>query len=380
MKKAFLSVVSASTLFFALNAKAATLRDAEDMAPPYSLQKSLERSESLFKENNFRDALVFYYEALNMSASPSVKAKLHFRIGECLESLERYDFASYHFKLAVVSNKLPELLQSRAIMKLESLPDLAQKVEAERLYNRALTLYKQRNLRACISDYLESIRLMPTLMERNDSGLVEDGIKYLTLLSESRDKEPDRLLKLASLLELRGDIEKARDTLQQIVIIYPDSDEAHQAEEKLNSFENTNTTYLEPVRPEDAVAQVMVEELLYEDNFEFIGSSATSRNLGDYSFAFKAYNERAEIPNNRFEIFVISLGSGSEQKEYVYTSSEGIQDKNIIYETDKVLYTLTFKTVEQTVGYIQDLYGDGRQSVNLFSKININLKVEGKAN
>lgn len=380
MKKTLLSVVAVYMLCFQPEGNAATLRDVEDMAPPYTLQKSLERSEALFKDNNFKDALVFYYEALSIATSPVVKAKLHFRIGECLESLDRYDFASYHFKLAVVSNKLPELLQSRAIMKLESLPDLAQKVEAERLYNRALSLYKQRNIRACIGDYLESIRLMPTLMERNDSGLVEDGIRYLTLLSESRDREPDRLLKLASLLELHGDVDKAKETLQQIIIIYPDSDEAHQAEEKLAAFESTNTMYLEPAKPEDAVSQIMVEESVYEDNFEFTGAGATSRNLGDYAFSFKAYNERAEIPNNRFEVFVVTLGTGSEQKEYVYTSSEGIQDKSIFYETDKMLYTVSFRTVDQAVGYIQDLYGDGRQSVNLFAKVSVNLKIERKAN
>jgi hypothetical protein len=264
-------------------------------------------------------------------------------------------------------------------MKLEHLPDLAQTEEANRLYNRAMALYKRRNIRAAIDDYLESLRLMPTLMEKSDSGLIEDAIKYLTFLSESKDKEPERLLKLASLLELHGEVDKSVETLQQIIIIYADTDQAKQAEEKLERYSSKNTAYLEPKKPVDDLAQVIVEESVFDENFDFAGAGTVSRELPGISFAFKSYNERTEIPPDRFEIFMVSLGTGGERKDFVFISADGIPDRQLRYETTEMLYTLTFTSVEQTVGYIQDLYGDGRVSVNLFSKIVLNLKVEKKA-
>lgn len=378
MKKTFIAgcIALAAT---ALPLDASLLRQGDKIIAPYTLQKGLLRAEELFKENNFRDALIFYYEALDMTTSGEVRAKLHFRVGECLEAIKRYEYASYHYKVAMTSGKLPELLQSRAIMKLEHLPDLAQTEEANRLYNRAMALYKRRNIRAAIDDYLESLRLMPTLMEKSDSGLIEDAIKYLTFLSESKDKEPERLLKLASLLELHGEVDKSVETLQQIIIIYADTDQAKQAEEKLERYSSKNTAYLEPKKPVDDLAQVIVEESVFDENFDFTGAGTVSRELPGISFAFKSYNERTEIPPDRFEIFMVSLGTGGERKDFVFISADGIPDRQLRYETTEMLYTLTFTSVEQTVGYIQDLYGDGRVSVNLFSKIVLNLKVEKKA-
>lgn len=358
--------------------EAAILQQGRKLTAPYSLQKGLTRAEELFKENNFRDALIFYYEAMEMVSSGEVKAKLHFRIGECLEAVKRYEFATYHYQQAVVSGRLPELLQSRAIMKLEHLPELAQTEEANRLYNRAMELYQRRNLRGAVDDYLESLRLMPSLMEHNDSGLLEDAIKYLTFLTESKEREPERLLKLATLLELGGRVDKSVETLQQIVIIYPDTDQAKQAEEKLERYSSVNTAYIEPVRPSDGLGDVLVEEVIFEETFDFAASGSVARDTGLVSFEFKCYNERGEIPPDRFEVFVIGLGQGGERQEFVFTSSEGIAERQLRYETEEHLYTVSFSNVQQTTGYLQDLYGDGRVSVNLFSNISLRLKVEKK--
>jgi len=359
--------------------RSAVVRAAKDegVSAPYTLQKCLTRAEELFRANDFRDALIFYYEGLAMTTNEEVKAKLHFRIGECLEGVRRFEFASYHYKLAM-KGRLPELLASRAIMKLEHLPELAQTEEATRLFNSAMQLYKKRNIRAAIDDYLASLRLMPTLMAKDESGLIEDAVKYLTFLSETREREPDRLLKLATLLELRGDIEKSIETLQQIVIIYPESDQARQADEKLELFAGRRTAYLEPVRPRDELSEVLPAEetLLFDDSFEFRSAGTISRELDGAAFTLRATNERTGIPADRFEIFSITLGTASEQRDFLFTAEEGIDQKTLRFDADQVRYTVVFAAVNQTSGFLQDLYGGGRRSVTLFSNIRVQLRVE----
>jgi len=359
--------------------RSAVVRAAKDegVSAPYTLQKCLTRAEELFRANDFREALIFYYEGLAMTTNEEVKAKLHFRIGECLEGVRRFEFASYHYKLAM-KGRLPELLASRAIMKLEHLPELAQTEEATRLFNSAMQLYKKRNIRAAIDDYLASLRLMPTLMAKDESGLIEDAVKYLTFLSETREREPDRLLKLATLLELRGDIEKSIETLQQIVIIYPESDQARQADEKLELFAGRRTAYLEPVRPRDELSEVLPAEetLLFDDSFEFRSAGTISRELDGAAFTLRATNERTGIPADRFEIFSITLGTASEQRDFLFTAEEGIDQKTLRFDADQVRYTVVFAAVNQTSGFLQDLYGGGRRSVTLFSNIRVQLRVE----
>lgn len=354
-----------------------TAIDESGVSAPYDLQKCLSRAEELFRANDFREALIFYYEGLALATSPEVKAKLHFRIGECLEGVRRFEFASYHYKLAM-KGKLPELLASRAIMKLEHLPELAQTEEATRLFNRAMELYKKRNIREAVDDYLASLRLMPTLMAKDESGLIEDAVKYLTFLSETKEREPDRLLKLATLLELRGDTEKAIETLQQIIIIYPESDQARQADDKLEMFATRKTSYVEPVKPRNELSEVLTAEetLLFEDSFEFSSAGTISRELEGAAFTLKASNERTGIPADRFETFSIILGVGGEQRDFLFTAEEGVDQKNLRFDADGIRYLVVFTAVNQTSGYIQDLYGGGRKPVTLFSNIRVQLRIE----
>lgn len=349
---------------------------ASAVSAPYTINKCLARAEELFKKNDYREAVIFYYEGLSMTSSEEIVSKLHFRIGECLEALRRFEFATYHYKLAL-KGKLSEVLASRAFMKLEHLPELAQTEEATRLFKSAMELYRKRNIRAAIDDYLASLRLMPTLMEKDEMGLIEDGVKYLTYLSETKDKEPDRLLKLATLLELRGDIEKSVETLQQIIIIYPDSDQARQADEKLENFSSRKTAYIESVKPHDAVAEIEAGEnvVIFEDSFEFSNAGMISRDVEGGSFTLKAFNEREDVPANRFEWFSIVLGSKSEQREYLFSAEEGITQSSISFDTANNRYLITFSDVSQTTGYIQDLYGRGRQSIPLFSSVRVLVKV-----
>lgn len=355
-------------------------QDTDSVTPPYTINKCLNRAEELFAKNDYREALVFYYEGLDMTTNDSVVAKLHFRIGECLEAVRRYEFATYHYKLALKSGNLPDILQSRAFMKLEHLPEMAQTEEANRLFKSAMELYSKRNIRAAIDDYLASLRLMPTLMEKNENGLIEDGVKYLTYLSETRDKEPDRLLKLATLLELRGDIEKSIETFQQIIIIYPDSDQARQAEEKLDNFTARKTSYLETAKPHDAVSEVLSAEnvVIFQDTFEFRNAGSIARDVEGGGFSLKAFNERDGIPANRFEWFSIVLGKGSEQRDYLFSAADGMEQNSITFDTATSKYYITFSDVSQTKGYIQDLYGGGKQAVPLFSSIRVLVKIEHK--
>ena len=350
---------------------------AEKITAPYSLKKTLLRGEELFRSNNYSKALIFYYEGLDMAKNAQVKSKLHFRIGECLEGIRRFDFATYHYKKAL-SGDLPDILSSRAFMKLEHLPELAQKEEANRLFAQSMKYYGKRNIRAAIDDYLESLRLMPSLMAKDESGLIEDAIKYLTYLSESKDKEPSRLLKLATLLELRGDVEKSVETLKQISIIYPETEEASQAEEKLMRFDKTRSVYLEPQKPQNALDEVIPEEsaLLVDKSFNFNGPGVISRELDDCAYTFKAQNDQTNIPDNRFEQFVVILGKGAEQKEFFFSSEDGIESQPYVFETDVVRYTLNFSSINLTRGYIQDLYGAGKKSVALFASLGVRLKIE----
>ena len=82
------------------------IKQNSEVTAPYNLQKCLLRAEELFRANDYREALIFYYEGLAMTTNEEVKAKLHFRIGECLEGVRRFDFAAYHYKLAM-QGKLP---------------------------------------------------------------------------------------------------------------------------------------------------------------------------------------------------------------------------------------------------------------------------------
>ena len=352
----------------------------ESITPPYTINKCLLRAEELFKKNDYREALVFYYEGLGMTTNSEITAKLHFRIGECLEGVRRYEFATYHYKLALKSGNLPDLLQSRAIMKLEHLPEMAQTEEATRLFNSAMEYYKKRNIRAAIDDYLASLRLMPTLMEKNEHGLIEDAVKYLTYLSETKDKEPDRLLKLATMLELRGDIEKATETLQQIIIIYPDSNEASQAEIKLDNFSSRKISYLETVKPHDAVAEVTTveNEVIFQDTFEFNNTGSVARDIEGGGFSLRAFNEREGIPVKRFEWFAIVLGKGSEKRDYLFSAGDKMEETSITFDTAKYKYYVTFSDVSISKGFIQDLYTGGKQTIPLFSSVRVLVKIEHK--
>ncbi len=348
----------------------------DDARPPYTLHKCLLRGEELFRANNYSEALIFYYEAFSLVEDSATRGKLHFRVGECLEAVRRYEFATWHYQQAV-KNTLPDVLASRVVMKLEHLPEMAQKEEASRLFKSAMSLYRKRNIREAIDDYLASLRLMPSLMAQDESGLIDDAVKYLTFLSESKEKEPTRLLKLATLLELRGDVEKAIETLQQIVIIYPDSDEAHQAEEKITSFSSRRTAYVEPAKKRNALRELTAaDSLLFNEVFEFRNPGIVSRDLQEFAFTFRALNEKTGIPADRFEVFSVTLGKGSEQRDFYYTADDGISTTVENFETADARYTLTFAGVNLTRGYLQDLYGDGRRQVNLFSGIRVQLKVE----
>lgn len=376
-KKLYLYAFLVSTL---LSTNISFAQNAEKITPPYTINKCLVRAEDLFRKNDYREALTFYYEGLAMTTNDEIAAKLHFRIGECLEAVRRFEFATYHYKIALKSGKLPDLLQSRAFMKLEHLPEMAQTEEATRLFNSAMELYKKRNIRAAIDDYLASLRLMPTLMEKNEYGLIEDGVKYLTYLSETKDKEPDRLLKLATLLELRGDIEKSIETLQQIIIIYPDSDEATQAEAKLENFNTKKTSFLETSKPHDAISEVVTNEnyVVFEETFEFSDTGSVSRDVEKGGFSLRAFNEREGIPAKRFEWFSIVLGKGAEKKDYLFSAADGMENNALSFETSTNKYYISFSDVSTTKAYIQDSYTGGKQGVPLFSSVRAKVKIEHK--
>lgn len=375
-KLCLVAIVTSATMF----AGVSFAQSKDEITPPYTINNCLKRAEDLFKKNDYREALVFYYEGLGLTYNEEIVAKIHFRVGECLEAVRRYEFATYHYKLALKSGRLPDLLRSRAFMKLEHLPEMAQTEEATRLFNSAMDYYKKRNIRAAIDDYLASLRLMPTLMEKNESGLIDDAVKYLTYLTETKDKEPDRLLKLATMLELRGDIEKSVETLQQIMIIYPDSEEATQAELKLDNYNSKKISYLETAKPHDAVAEVKATEnvVIFQDSFSFSNTGLIARDVEGGGFTLRAFNERDGIPANRFEWFSIVLGKGAEKHDYLFSASDGMDDNSIAFETSTNKYYVTFSDVSQTKGFIEDSYSGGKKSVPVFSSVRVFVKIEHK--
>ena len=352
----------------------------QPLTSPYELNALLSRGEELFQSNNFREAVIFYYEALNLSSDAALKGKIHFRIGECLEGVRRFEFASYHYKLAVRSGRLTEVLLSRAAMKLKHLPKMAQHEEALRLFNRAMASYKQRDVRGCIDDYLKSLQLEPSLMAQDNSGLLDDAIQYLTYVAESKDKEPERLLKLATLMELRGDTEKAIETLKQVLIIYPNAPVAREAEEKVAFYTQKRSSYLEVKRPRDAVQEIQerANPIVHQTNLDFVDPGTVSKDLTDCAYTFKASNESANIPEHRFETFTLTLGKGENQKEFAYKADEGVAERKLVHEDGGVTYTVEFTEVNLTTAYIQDIYGEGVRSTQLFSGIKLSLTVSRK--
>ncbi len=346
---------------------------------PYTLQETLRRAEELFVQNNYREALIFYYEGLDQVEASEIRGKLHFRIGECLEGIRRFDFAAYHYKLAIKLN-LGRGLMERAANKLKLLPRLAQKEEAMRLYQRAMTAYRKRNVRDAIDDYLKSLRLEPSLMAQDNSGLLDDAIQYLTLLSESKDQEPSRLLKLASLLELRGETEKAIETFKQILIIYPKSPQAREAEEKVAFFTSKRNSYLEFSRPANALSEVAepATRVLFTSDFEFSDPGAVSKDFPEAAFTFKASNEQPNVPRGRFELFTVILGKGENQKEFFYKAEDGIPDQKLTWDDGTCIYQVAFEEVNATTAYIQDVYGEGSRPSPLFTRIKTSLVIQRK--
>ncbi len=343
---------------------------------PYEFKTLLTRAEELFKENNFREALIFYYEALGSTTTDSVRSRVHFRIGECLEGIRRFDFAEYHYKQALLG-ELPDTLASRVALKLKHLPKLAQHEEATRLFKRAMAAYKRRDIRGSLDDYLRSLQLEPSLMGQDDSGLIDDAIQYLTYLTEDKSKEPGRLLKLATFQELRGDTEKAIETLKQIMIIYPNSEESGEAEEKLAFYTQKRTSYVEFRRPRDGLADLQPRDdaPLHEAALEFRDPGVQSKELGEFAYTFRAFNEQPNVPDHRFEQFTMVLGKGANQKEYQYRADEGIPDRKVTYEDGALVYKVEFQTVNVTTAYIQDIYGEGVRSVPLFAGIQVKLMI-----
>ncbi|OIP25058.1 hypothetical protein AUK22_08425 [bacterium CG2_30_54_10] len=346
---------------------------------PYDFKSLLTRAEECFKENNYREALIFYFEAQAQTTSPEVISKIHFRLGECLEAIRRFDFAEFHYKKALLG-ELSGDLAGRAALKLKHLPQLAQHEEALRLYKRAMASYKRRDIRGSLGDYLRSLQLEPALMGQDESGLIDDAIQYLTFLSESKDKEPDRLLKLATFLELRGETEKAIETLKQILIIYANSEEAGEAEEKLAFYTQKRTSYLEFKKPHDGLADLTPKEtpVLLDTSLEFRDPGVQSKEMAEYAFTFKAANEQPGIPDHRFEIFSVVLGKGENQKESLFRADEGINERILTFEDGKVQYRVEFQTVDLTTAYVQDIYGDGVRAAPLFAEIQVKLTVTRK--
>ncbi|MBF0543864.1 MAG: hypothetical protein HQM08_05510 [Candidatus Riflebacteria bacterium] len=346
---------------------------------PYKMDGALKRAEELFTANNYREALIFYYESIVGTTDVLLRSKLHFRLAECLEGVKRYEFAEYHYKLALRGN-LPPNLAERVMYKLKHLPQLAQHEEAVRLFKKAMDSYKRRDIRNSIDDYLESLRLEPTLMEKDESGLIDDAINYLTYLSEAKDKEPERLLKLAALLELRGETEKAIETLKQILIIYPKSKAADLAEEKLSFFTQKRNQYMEIRRPKEALSEVVpqISPIVVEITHSFNNAESVSKELEEAAYTFKASNEQTNVPNGRFEVFSAVLGKGANQKEFVFTAGEGIPEKVYRFDDGNCVYQLAFDDVNITTAFIQDIFGEAPRPVQLFKQIGLKLTVYRK--
>ncbi|MFZ2958725.1 MAG: hypothetical protein WA705_17690 [Candidatus Ozemobacteraceae bacterium] len=376
-------VLGCSLLSLLLPTASVFAADALPLPPltsPYAVNDALLRGEELFQANNYREALIFYFESIVFVTDPVLKSKVHFRLAECLEGVRRFEFAEYHYKLAL-RGRLPEALAARAAYKLKHLPQLAQHEEAMRLFNKAQGSYKRRDVRNAIDDYLASLRLEPGLMAQDESGLIDDAIQYLTFLSEAKDKEPGRLLKLATLLELKGETDKALETLKQILIIYPSSKAASEAEEKVAFFSKKRSTYLEIKRPTDSLNEVTpkVSPILLDTDLTFKDPGGVSKELNEAAYTFKALNELANIPNGRFEVFSIVLGRGANQKEFLFRADEGIPEKRYSFDDGTVVYVVTFREVDIGTAYIQDIYGEAPRPAPLFRSISLNLSITNKS-
>jgi tetratricopeptide (TPR) repeat protein len=346
------------------------------IAPPADLKALLTRGEELFRANSFGEALVFYYEALTLARAPDVRGKLHFRLGECLEGVRRFEFATYHYQQALRA-RLPQDLASRVALKLQHLPQLAQREEAMRLFNRAMAAYRKRDIRGCIDDYLTSLQLEPSLMAQPDAGLIDDAIQYLTYLTEAREREPLRLLRLATFLELRGETEKAIEALKQIAIIYPDSPVTREAEEKIAFYQQKRNSYIEVRTPRNALKEAVPppSPLIFEIDLEFTDPGVVSRDLPLAAFTVKAANEQPNVPERRFESLTVILGRGSMQKEFLFTAEEGIGEKTLTYDDGSLIYDVRFGEVAVTTSYIQDIYGEGVRTAPLFSRVRLHLEI-----
>jgi tetratricopeptide (TPR) repeat protein len=346
------------------------------IAPPADLKTLLTRGEELFRANSFAEALVFYYEALTLARAPDVRGKLHFRLGECLEGVRRFEFATYHYQQALRA-RLPQDLASRVALKLQHLPQLAQREEAMRLFSRAMAAYRKRDIRGCIDDYLTSLQLEPSLMAQPDAGLIDDAIQYLTYLTESREREPLRLLRLATFLELRGETEKAIETLKQIAIIYPDSPVTREAEEKIAFYQQKRNSYIDVRTPRNALKEAVPapSPLIFEIDLEFTDPGVVSRDLPLAAFTVKAANEQPNVPERRFETLTVILGRGSMQKEFLFTADEGIGEKTLTYDDGSLIYEVRFGEVAVTTSYIQDIYGEGVRTAPLFSRVRLHLEI-----
>jgi len=133
-------------------------------------------------------------------------------------------------------------------------------------------------------------------------------------------------------------------------------------------------------RPRDAVQEVQERSnpVIHQTNLEFLDPGTVSKDLTDCAYTFKASNESANIPEHRFETFALTLGKGENQKEFPFKADEGIAERRLVYEDSGVIYTVEFTEVNLTTAYIQDIYGEGVRSTQLFSSIKLNLTVSRK--
>ncbi len=368
----------AATLALGVSCTAPALEVApKPVVPPYTLERALARAEELFSKDNYREAAVFYYEALALAEAGETVGRIHFRVGECLEAMRRFEYAGYHYKLALKS-PLPEVLASRALTKLQHLPKLAQKEEATRLFKRARANHKARNVRAALDDYIESIRLEPGLMSQDDGGLIDDAIQYLTYLSESPDKEPQRLLKLATFLELRGEADKAKEVYKQIQVLFRGTPEATLAKDKVHFFEQRRNRFIEPRRPENALDQVVPQQtpIIVDARFEFSDPGTVSKESDGAAYTFRAANEQANLPARRFEVFTAILGAGENQKELQWRAADGEpESRESTHEDGNLVYTLTLENFEIVTAYVNDVYGEGMRAQPLFTNVKVHLVV-----
>ncbi|MBI3037776.1 hypothetical protein HYY75_01810 [bacterium] len=212
-------------------------------------------------------------------------------------------------------------------------------------------------------------------MAKDESGLIEDSIRYLTFLSEDKENEPQRLLKLATLLELKGETEKATETFKQILIIFPNSPQAKEAEEKVRFFTLKRNSYLEYRKPHDAIEEIIPKEsnVIVQTDIEFSDVGIVSKELSECAYTFKAINEQENVPDHRFEAFSVFLGKGANQKEWFFKAEDGISEKKISFQDSNCVYQVFFTQVNIATCYIQDIFDAPPRPAPLFSNIQINL-------